>query len=194
MMPFPTVPSLTSLLTVPRKTVASLAAVASFAVIGAINTASFAINKTADLIAWAANDRREESWAPFLMATVILILLARMLLIKLLQEQPTQQINGQFSPQQLKAAMKSFPQMQAANAQSELPAPQEIPFPRNSDFAKNLQIAGAKLFAEPASPSPVPPPQSRASTHASSPALNIDALLNAAFKEVGATLAIKKNK
>ncbi len=75
-MLFPTVqPTTTLLQQAPRKAVAALAAAASFAIIGAVNTVSFMVNKTADLIAWAANDRREESWAPFLTAIFILALL-----------------------------------------------------------------------------------------------------------------------
>lgn len=162
----------------PRMAVASFATVVSFAVIGAVNTASFVINKTADLVAWAVNDRRDESWAPFLMAVFILISLARLLWMKLLQDQPANSTNIGFTPEQLKKALESFTRIQQASAPTSFSnAPKKLPttaakaFLSESDFAKNLKRAGTNLFAQPASSS-------------TRPADLDDALLNAAFEEM----------
>lgn len=192
-MPSYAVPSVTTLVkTAPKKAVVSFAAFVSFAAIGAFNTASFVFDKTADLIAWATNDHRKDSWAPFLMAIFVLVSLARLVWVKLLQDQPANATNVQFTPEQLEEAIRSFSTVQHASISTPFqsvskksPDPITKPFSSDSDFAKNLKRAGANLFAQPSSSSTLSstPPTSK-STPAASPGNLDDALLNETFEEI----------
>lgn len=176
--------------TAPKSAVAAVAALASFAIIGAVNAASFAFNKTTDLVAWAINDRRDESWAPFFMATFILISLAYLLRMKLLQDQPVNLKDIKLSRAELEAMIKSYAQKQNSvsnpteKAPKKSPAPETKPFLSDSDFAKNLKRAGSNLFAQTTlSPSPTSP-SSHASTRPPTPATDsTEALLNDTYAE-----------
>lgn len=187
--PLPQIETKALLQQLPKRAIASIGAVISFAVIGAINTASFVVNKTADLIAWAANDCREKSWLPLLTALCIFIFFARLLLMKLFQDQqPAQQTNGIFTPEQLQKAMESFAQAQHVEVPNKSLASEAKAFSSDSDFAKNLKRNGARgdLFAQPAFSSL---PSARGSTRPPSPVDPDDALLNEAANAV----FLKKN-
>lgn len=158
--PFTIPNALVPLRELPGKAIAPIAAILGFAAIGVVNTASFVLNKTADLIAWAANDRREESWAPFVLATVTLIFFIHLLLTKLLQNKSAKPIEY------------------ISKEPNTLPTQ---PFGSDSAFAAGLRRAGrnADLFALPS------PPADRATTRAPSPVVDpADALLDAALAEL----------
>lgn len=106
----------------PKKVVGTLGAAVDFAVIGVVNTFSFMVDKTANLIAWAADDKREESWAPVLIAMLIVIWLTYLLIKKSSQEtiaQNNSAANAQalpptFTPQHMQAMIQAFSKMQSA--------------------------------------------------------------------------------
>lgn len=165
-----------------KKTIAAIATTGCFAIIGVVATFKFFVNLVADGLAYSTNSRREEEWAPTILAVLFTAYCTHFLLSKLLAEPSVQKpkTTASTTNTNIELLKKSPTQPITANDLQKISkilsdGKQKSSSAADTEFADNLRRAGAKLFAQPAT---------RSSTRLPSPVDSDNALLNAALNDV----------